>query len=356
MKYFNSKSQAPLEFLTTYWWVLIVIFLLIGALWYFGILGPSKILPDRCSIDPNLECKFYKLAETDAGTAIVRLKLTNNFPSSIVINNWDAISTQGTSLGCTIMPPVGIWLSKETRDVEFAGCNNDLAGFVFDQKAKTKIVLSYRPALADASFSKKIEGEVFATVTSVESLLGVPECNDDTDNDGDGCIDYDGGEAGTDCTSPSDPTESGSACAGGGALGGGPTEPLECFVSNFCEDTAVFKMSALADAHSEIPSETNFIYRACCRSATDTLTTDCSDSNPLDLSANSDAHVADGSLNYFGVPVCISANAGTISCRYDTLPCLATETCLATISSLTDAHAADCVTNPFNEKVCCKII
>src|SRR3989338_1433640 len=101
MRYFNSKSQAPLELLTTYWWVLMVIFILIGALGYLGVLSPSKILPDSCSIDPNIECKYYKLSQTDAGTAVVRLKLTNNFPEQIIINSWSALSTSGTSLGCT---------------------------------------------------------------------------------------------------------------------------------------------------------------------------------------------------------------------------------------------------------------
>jgi len=50
----TTKGQAPLEFLTTYWWALIAIFLLISVLGYFGILSPSKILPDRCNIDPNI--------------------------------------------------------------------------------------------------------------------------------------------------------------------------------------------------------------------------------------------------------------------------------------------------------------
>ncbi len=347
----KSKAQAPLELFTTYWWVLIVIFLLIGALGYFGVLSPSKILPDRCSIDPNLECKFYKLAETDAGTAVVRLKLTSNFPESIIINSWDAISTKGTSLGCTKKPPVGIWLSKETRDIEFAGCNNDIAGFVFDQKAKTKVVLNYRPALADVSFSKEIEGDVFATVTTIESLLGVPECNDETDNDDNGCVDYMGGDTG--CSSPSDLTESGGICPGGG---GPVTEPLECFVTTACSDTVAFKMSALEDAHAEIPGSTNYDYKACCRSATDTLSNSCAGAEviPLHLSSNTDAHAEKNTQSNFNINACLSASAGTVSCSYNA-NCLATETCLATISADTDAHVADCATQPYAAKICCKI-
>ena len=347
----KTKSQAPLELFVTYWWALMVILLVIGALGYFGVLSPSGILPDRCSIDPNLECKYFKLAKTDSGTAVVRLKLTNNFPGQIIINSWDAISTKGVSLGCTNTPATGLWMNKETRDVEFAGCDNDIAGFAFDQKAKTKIVLNYRSALSDETFSKEIEFGVFATVTTVESLLGMPECNDDIDNDDNGCIDYDGSDSG--CSSPSDTTESGGICQGGG---GPPTEPLECFVTTACSDTVVFKMHALSDAHAEIPSLINYDYKACCRSATDTLSNSCTgpDTIPLHLSANTDAHAEKNTQSNFNVNACLSAAGGTVSCNYNA-NCLATETCLATMSADTDAHVADCVTQPYATKICCSL-
>ncbi|MBI2659218.1 hypothetical protein HYX05_03935 [Candidatus Woesearchaeota archaeon] len=45
----HSKSQAALEFLTTYGWAFLVILIMIGTLAYFGILNPSKILPNRCN-------------------------------------------------------------------------------------------------------------------------------------------------------------------------------------------------------------------------------------------------------------------------------------------------------------------
>ncbi|MFC2016699.1 hypothetical protein ACFLUF_03190 [Chloroflexota bacterium] len=45
----KNKAQAALEFLTTYGWALVVILVMIGALAHFGILSPSKFLPERCN-------------------------------------------------------------------------------------------------------------------------------------------------------------------------------------------------------------------------------------------------------------------------------------------------------------------
>ena len=50
------KSQAALEFLTTYAWAFLVILIMIGALAYFGMLSPSKLLPDRCNFGSEVSC------------------------------------------------------------------------------------------------------------------------------------------------------------------------------------------------------------------------------------------------------------------------------------------------------------
>jgi len=52
----KSKSQAALEFLTTYAWAFLVIIITIAALAYFGVLSPSKLLPERCNFGPEFQC------------------------------------------------------------------------------------------------------------------------------------------------------------------------------------------------------------------------------------------------------------------------------------------------------------
>jgi hypothetical protein len=54
----NKRGQAAMEFLMTYGWAIVVVLAAIGALAYFGVLSPQKLLPDRTSFTaplPNVD-------------------------------------------------------------------------------------------------------------------------------------------------------------------------------------------------------------------------------------------------------------------------------------------------------------
>ncbi|MGV8172271.1 MAG: hypothetical protein ACP5OA_06285 [Candidatus Woesearchaeota archaeon] len=54
----NKKGQAAMEFLMTYGWAIVVVLAAIGALAYFGVLSPNKLLPDRTTFSaplPNVD-------------------------------------------------------------------------------------------------------------------------------------------------------------------------------------------------------------------------------------------------------------------------------------------------------------
>ena len=55
----SQRGQAALEFLTTYGWAFLVILVVIGALAYFGVLDPSKFVPERCTMQQEFTCKDY---------------------------------------------------------------------------------------------------------------------------------------------------------------------------------------------------------------------------------------------------------------------------------------------------------
>jgi len=50
----NKKSQSAMEFLMTYGWALLVVIVVIAALAYFGILNPSRFLPDKVEVGPGI--------------------------------------------------------------------------------------------------------------------------------------------------------------------------------------------------------------------------------------------------------------------------------------------------------------
>jgi hypothetical protein len=59
----NTKSQAAMEFLMTYGWALLVVLIVIAALAYFGLLNPSRFLPDRVDLSPGLEVRTASVDE-----------------------------------------------------------------------------------------------------------------------------------------------------------------------------------------------------------------------------------------------------------------------------------------------------
>ena len=60
----GKRSQAALEFMTTYGWAIIIILVAIGALTYFGFSNPKAILPDKCLFGNGLVCQDSAITTT----------------------------------------------------------------------------------------------------------------------------------------------------------------------------------------------------------------------------------------------------------------------------------------------------
>ena len=122
-----------------------------------------------------------------------------------------------------------------------------------------------------------------------------------------------------------------------------------------CGGVAVFKISGKTNAHSEIPSQSNFNYDVCCQNPGFVIGNSCDTGfTILKLSSSTNAHVEKNTLTNYNTNVCLSLPASTdLSCEYKA-NCGDAESCLATISADTNAKAADCVTNPYPTKICCQ--
>ena len=115
----SRKSQAALEFLTTYGWAFLVILVMIGTLAYFGVLKPSRLLPDRCSVGPELECQDFQLSSTDN---TIKLRLKSNIGEPINIDSMVVSSESATALSCSGSPSLsGTWGVGDIRDLVFRG-------------------------------------------------------------------------------------------------------------------------------------------------------------------------------------------------------------------------------------------
>mgnify|MGYP006283611697 CR=1 FL=1 len=65
----SKKGQAAMEFLMTYGWAILVVLAAIGALAYFGVLSPDKFLPEKCVLEPGVDCTGFKV--TPSGVTLV---------------------------------------------------------------------------------------------------------------------------------------------------------------------------------------------------------------------------------------------------------------------------------------------
>ena len=62
----KRKGQAAMEFLMTYGWALLVVLIVIAALAFFGLLNPSRYLPEKCTLGPGLTCVDFSARTNDS--------------------------------------------------------------------------------------------------------------------------------------------------------------------------------------------------------------------------------------------------------------------------------------------------
>jgi len=133
-------------------------------------------------------------------------------------------------------------------------------------------------------------------------------------------------------------------------------QSLVCSIAvDSCPNTTVFKMSAVTNAHAELPGQTNYNNYVCC-SGVAGLGTSCSGNydTVLKLSGITNAHIEKDTQANYTNSVCLSVPTGsTIVCDYaTTCATLGPDyTCVASISGDTNAHVGDCTA--YTTKVCC---
>ena len=155
------RSQAALEFLTTYAWAFLVILIMVSALAYFGILSPSGLLPDRCNFGSEISCVDYAI-----GLTTLDLRLKNSAGDAIIVDSFSVSSEATTAYTCTGSPATGsTWNTGDIDDLAWTGCNGAAIGFVAGEKGKVSITVGYHLAKSSAIYSHEVAGEVFATVT-----------------------------------------------------------------------------------------------------------------------------------------------------------------------------------------------
>ena len=164
IKKFN-KAQAALEFLTTYGWAFLVIIIMIGALAYFGILSPSKLLPNRCNFGNEFSCTDYQLKAQD-----VLIKLKNNVGEPIEAADTEdetkVVPTRDDGqpfVGCTYTgDSLTAWRGSETKNLKWT-CTGTTS-LIEGDKGKALITIRYFATSSSSTYTKEVKGEIYSTV------------------------------------------------------------------------------------------------------------------------------------------------------------------------------------------------
>ena len=154
-----NKSQAALEFLTTYAWAFVVIAITIAALYSFGIFDFSKYLPQKCIFPSQFKCLDFSLKPTE-----VRAKLVNNLGEDVRLTSLQITNDASPPISCT--PPSGFdWQHSTEKDIVFTGCTG--GAYLPDVRVELKISISYyainTPSKPLHSITGKINGKVLSS-------------------------------------------------------------------------------------------------------------------------------------------------------------------------------------------------
>jgi len=101
------KGQAAMEFLMTYGWAILVVLVAIGALAYFGVLSPERLIPERCVMQAGIQCADAKVTPT-TGTLVLRnsigytIDITNVSIGDICYNESTVTVLNGDQITLTI--------------------------------------------------------------------------------------------------------------------------------------------------------------------------------------------------------------------------------------------------------------
>jgi hypothetical protein len=170
----NLRSQAALEFLTTYSWAILTIMLTVGTLYYFGVFDFGSILPQECIFPKQFECTAFGFVGNE-----VRFRLVNNIGEKVNVKTFSITNQHPTPLNCNLPPVIDCsdgtsgmpfdWERGVDCDFTFQNCQN--GNFVSKERTDAQVKMTYCatetsgcPATSDVDHT--ISGRIDSKVVS----------------------------------------------------------------------------------------------------------------------------------------------------------------------------------------------
>lgn len=154
----RKKSQAAIEFLTTYVWAFFIIAVTIGALYYFGIFDFGKYLPQKCIFPSQLKCLDFSLKPAE-----VRIKLINNLGEDIKVVSLQITNDAVPPISCTA-PASFEWGHSTEKDIVFTSCAG--GAYIAGERVELRVSISYYALNTPTKPVHSIRGKVNGKVAS----------------------------------------------------------------------------------------------------------------------------------------------------------------------------------------------
>jgi hypothetical protein len=137
-----------MEFLITYGWAILVVLAAIAALAYFGVLSPSRFLPESCTLPSTsgLACLDFTFTSSSANLFLVNGGGRDLWVNSIEVGSCSAVFGQAFPDGASHV-------------FVLSGCDFGSAG----QKIKQPFVVSYSDIISN--FTKSASGSITASIS-----------------------------------------------------------------------------------------------------------------------------------------------------------------------------------------------
>jgi hypothetical protein len=156
----DNRSQAALEFLTTYAWAFIVIMITMGGLYYYGIFDFDKYLPQKCNFPSQFKCLDFALQPDE-----IHVKLLNNLGEDLLITSFPITDDAGNTIACASMPPLNAdWAAGQTLDFDFTSCS--AASYVPGQRINLKLSFEFFAKNTPSRPLHRLNGNVNGIVTT----------------------------------------------------------------------------------------------------------------------------------------------------------------------------------------------
>jgi len=144
----KKRAQAAMEFLMTYGWAILVVLIAISALAYFGVLNPSRFLPESCTLVPGMSCVDFKVDESNI-TLVIQNGMgqdLENFAVTIASDTNCSFAANWTCDGTQCGPSASNFTLTDSEDVKLI-CTSSNHGLSSGARYKKDISISYKKGM-----------------------------------------------------------------------------------------------------------------------------------------------------------------------------------------------------------------